>query len=122
MSISFSSSAAQWTVTSMRFMEGVIRMCRANKAHGPFLCDVALLVPPPYYEHKLLHTYAAKTHPELLSVALASLGGNYSRSNNDGAILHVVSFLTNPVKGPKELFSDWARASYIPRFFLLTIW
>ena len=121
MSISFSSSAAQWTVASMRVMEGVIRMCRANKAHGPFLCDVALLVPPPYHEHKLLHTYAAKTHPELLPLALASLGGNYSRNINDGATLHVVSFLTNPVKGPRELFSVWARASYIPRFYLVTL-
>ena len=89
--------------------------------HG-LQCDKKYSVPSPWDNSQYI-TYAAKAHPELSPSSSLGQPLSLSLSSNttDQGLGLVISLLSNPVKGPAQLFQPEQVHAYLPRFFVLPL-
>ena len=116
-------------------------MCQAVSIEGPWLCDEIFdIVPPARLAGPDFFNYAAKLHPELtISInsniprPIDKLSGNKSRTEKKSmsdhinvALTHnenhfVISYLSNSVLGPDQLFQKDTFEAYVPRFITIRV-
>lgn len=90
-----------FTIVSLEILDSSISVCRSAQAEGPYDCAHTSTMKPPG-DNRI--TYAAKAHPELSG----------SEGGEEGL---VVSYITNTLGGPTDLFEENpAQDLYVPLF------
>ena len=102
---------SSWIVVSLQFQSPHIKLCKASDVLLPWTCELVAEVDRIWQVPGLI-TYAAKAHPQLLRH-----GCNHDV--NDGKLRLVISYVSNSLLGPSELFEPRNRDVYTPKFLLL---
>lgn len=114
LSINYNKQSSLWIITCLRMSGNKIQQCVSSSIDGPYLCSYVAKIEAPW-DSKELITYAAKAHPEIkiFNTAITD-SDDKSYSHN-----HIISFVSNAVKGPVMLFKEEFRNAYTPKFILL---
>jgi hypothetical protein len=99
-----------WMVVSLHFEEIYIRICESKNDAISWECRYIAEIDT-RWQHGSMITYAAKAHPELASCP--------GYTNSSGLDL-VVSFVSNSLMGPDELFEPEFHKIYTPKFMRIT--
>lgn len=102
-SMHFDRNSGRWVVISLQVTDSHIRVCRSksNNLGAAWECVAVAGISPPWNDKHRFITYAARAHPELDPVT----GG-----------VGVLSFATNLLTGPNDLFKPENFQTYCPLF------